>query len=176
MYVGFKSKRSDLLVGDRVHMRTVTPADFQLIYEWENNPENWEVSNTQEPFTEEEIRSFVNLQPDIFEQQQMRYIICLNDSESPIGCIDLFDFDAQNKSVGIGVLIADKNNRSKGFAKEALQCIVNYYLNKLKIKLFFCNISKENKPSIRLFESCGFHLIEERELNDNPVNYYELPC
>lgn len=162
------------MIGAHIFLRTVNPSDFNILFTWENNPDNWEVSNTFEPFTKEEINDFVNLAPDVYEHQQIRYIICLKDTKESIGCIDLFEFDDQNKRVGVGILIAEIAYRNKGFAKEALELLLNYCQHELKVKQIFCNIFKENKISIRLFESCGFKFIDERMLDGNKVNYYEF--
>ena len=141
---------------------------------WENNPENWGVSGTKRPFTKEEIKEFVNGIHDIKITQQMRYIICLNNSREAVGAIDLFEYDAENKEVGVGVLIADQANRQKGFASEALKQIVHYCRNELDIVNLFCNITKDNAASICLFEKCGFRFVKEQILFNTEVNYYEL--
>ena len=54
----------------------MTVADASVVLEWENNPENWEVSDTKEPFTAQEIDDFVRLPQDINSQQQLRLMIC----------------------------------------------------------------------------------------------------
>lgn len=151
----------------------MTVADASVILEWENNPENWEVSDTKEPFTAQEIDDFVRLPQDINSQQQLRLMICESKMGKPIGCIDLFEFE-KGKSAGIGVLIADKNYRNMGLATEALKQVINYCRNELKLAYIFCNIYKNNKASIRLFENCGFEFVEQRLLNQQKVNYFEL--
>ena len=54
------------------------------------------------------------------------------------------------------MLIAETANRKKGYAKEALELVLNYCRNELKVVTIFCNIIKDNKASIRLFEGVGF--------------------
>ncbi|MBE7442864.1 MAG: GNAT family N-acetyltransferase [Flavobacteriales bacterium] len=161
------------LVSEHIYLRKVIPSDASIIFAWENNPENWEVSNTEKCFTFKEIEAFVNQPQEINLYHQIRFIICLNKTDSPIGSIDLFDYE-EGKSVGVGVLIADKNDRNKGYAKEALKQLINYVRNELNVAYIFCNIFENNKPSIRLFEHCGFKFIEERLLEGVSVNYYEL--
>lgn len=163
-----------MLATSHIFLRPVQPSDADLLLEWENNPENWGVSNTKEPFTKQQIVDFVNSAHDIYINKQYRFMICLNQSETPVGCIDLFDFDEENKRVGVGVLVADKKHRNQGIATQSIQLIIDYCRNKLAIVYLFCHVFKENKNSIRLFEKCGFQFIEERKLFGKPVNYYEL--
>jgi diamine N-acetyltransferase len=157
-----------------IFLRKLESTDVDFIFEYENNKENWEVSGTSKPFTKEEITTFVNAAHDIYLNEQIRYVICLATNKQPIGTVDLFEFDALNKTVGVGILIADQANRQKGFASEALQLITDYCRNELNVVHLFCNIQKDNVASIRLFEKNGFELVEERVLLEKPVNYYEL--
>ncbi|MBI2279450.1 MAG: GNAT family N-acetyltransferase [Bacteroidetes bacterium] len=156
-----------------IYLRNLTPLDASSLFDWENNPENWEVSNTEKPFTREEIEEFVNQPQDINLNQQIRFVMCINQTNTPIGCIDLFEYELE-KSVGVGILIAEKAYRNKGYATEALKLLIDYCRNELRVEHIFCNIFINNKPSIRLFENGGFKFIEERMLDGNKVNYFEL--
>jgi len=141
--------------------------------DWENNPDNWKVSGTKKPFTREEMEIFVNGVHDLKLNQQIRFVICLNENKKPIGTIDLFDYDSIN-SAGIGILIAEETSRNQGFASDALGLISTYCRNELNLVNLFCNIQKNNTISIRFFEKNGFQFKEERNLFNNKVNYYEL--
>ncbi|PCJ27027.1 MAG: GNAT family N-acetyltransferase [Flavobacteriales bacterium] len=163
-----------MLKSNNIFLRTLHSSDAEVMLKWENNPKNWEVSGTKEAFTKEEINAFVNGVHDIKENQQIRYVICLNDTEKSIGTIDLFEYEAKNQKTGIGILIAETEYRKKGYASEALKLIIDYCRNELNAVNLFCNITKDNTTSIRLFEKCGFQFIEERILFKNEVNYYEL--
>tara|TARA_B100000809_G_scaffold265523_1_gene324620 strand:- start:4779 stop:5285 length:507 start_codon:yes stop_codon:yes gene_type:complete len=160
--------------GSHIFLRELQYSDVDFIFKWENDTENWKVSGTTKPFTKDEIETFVTAQQDLTLNEQIRYVICLQDSESPIGTIDLFELDATKKTVGIGILIGEKVYRNKGYALEALNLMIDYCRNELSLVDLFCNIQKDNTTSIRLFEKCGFQFIEERVLFDNKVNYYEL--
>lgn len=165
-----------MLKAEHIFLRKLQISDVDFIYDLENNPANWEVSNTHQSFTKKEIVEFVVSEQNIFLNKQLRFIICLNQNEQPIGCIDLFEFDEQKKEVGIGVLIAENQYRNKGYATEALKLLISYCKNELNVVHVFCNIFKKNTTSIRLFENCGFQFVEERILDENKVNYYELKC
>jgi len=163
-----------LLKAEYIHLRTLQPTDVGVILKWENNPDNWKVSGTKQAFTQQEITDFVNAEHNLSLNEQIRYVICLNENSKPIGTIDLFEFDAKTKTVGIGILIAEEEDRNKGYALAALNLITDYCRNERSIVHLFCNIAKDNKTSIRLFEKCGFKFIKEHTLFNQKVNYYEL--
>jgi diamine N-acetyltransferase len=94
---------------------------------------------------------------DIFTAKQLRLVICLP-SGSPIGCIDLFDFDPLNLRAGVGVLIAAAADRGKGYASEALALLIDYCKNILHLHQLYCNITSGNESSLKLFTNLGFEV------------------
>ncbi len=145
------------LKGQKVRLRAVEPSDAKLIFEWENNEQNWQLSQTLVPFSMHIINQYVETaHKDIFENKQLRLMIVALQSEKTIGSIDLFDFDAYNLKAGVGVLINDISDRKQGFAKESLELLINYSKDVLMLKQLYCNIGVHNLASISLFESCDF--------------------
>jgi len=73
-----------------------------------------------------------------------------------IGCIDLFEFDQHNQRAGVGILIAEKEDRKNGYAKEALNLLTNYCFEVMNFRQLYCHIPIDNEASLNLFSSCGF--------------------
>jgi len=145
-----------MLKGEQIYLRTLEPSDADIILKWENNSDNWRVSNTLVPFSRKLIEDYVNSAQDIYSIKQLRFIICLVENDKEIGAIDLFDFDPYHQKVGLGILIAKFEDRRNGYAKEAILLIKEYCFNQLNLHQVYCNILSENKASINLFEKSGF--------------------
>jgi diamine N-acetyltransferase len=145
-----------MLKGEQIYLRTLEPADADIILKWENNSDNWRVSNTLVPFSRKLIEDYVNSAQDIYSIKQLRFIICLVENDKEIGAIDLFDFDPYHLKVGLGILIAELEDRRNGYAKEAVLLIKEYCFNHLNLHQVYCNILSKNKASIDLFEKSGF--------------------
>ncbi len=141
--------------GDQIYLRTINPNDVDVVLNWENNPDNWKVSSITKPYSRDQIVEFVNSNQDIFEHEQLRLIVCLNDSNEIIGNVDLFDFEPLHQRVGIGILI-DEPYRNKGFAKQAVLLTEEYCKLILNVNKMFCNILEDNPYSIQLFTSLGY--------------------
>lgn len=140
-------------------LRALEPEDIELLYQWENNMEIWEVSNTLTPFSKYQLKKYIEQSRlDIFQTKQLRLIIDLEESSTPIGMIDLFDFDAFHQRGGVGIII-HKKHRQKGYAYEALSMFINYCFNNLALNQLYANISAKNKVSQQLFEKVGFKLV-----------------
>ncbi len=144
-----------MLRGSKVHLRTIEPADADLLLAWENDPSNWKVSNTLVPFSKELIKQYVNTAQDIYSVKQIRFIICKNDDDQEVGAVDLFDFDPKHQRAGIGILI-HSDSQNNGYAHEALSLIENYALQQVGIRNLYCNILEDNPKSIALFEKSKF--------------------
>lgn len=145
------------LKGNSIYLRALEPEDLEFVYAVENDETIWEVSNTQTPYSRFLIRQYLeNAHQDIYEAKQLRLAICLNVTEETIGLIDLFDFDPKNNRAGIGILIKDRKDRTKGIGSEALELLLNYAFQQLQLHQLYANIGSENKISLQLFSKFGF--------------------
>ena len=143
--------------GSDIYLRALEPDDVDFLYQWENNVEIWNFSNTRLPYSKALLQQFIeNSSNEIFIDKQVRFIICEKDGDRPIGTLDLFDFDPINMRAGVGILIADETRRGKGFAKQALQLAIEYSFKQLRLNQLFCDITSDNDKSLKLFEALGF--------------------
>ena len=148
-----------MLKGNNIILRPLQHSDFNFLGGIENNTDNWQFGSEQKQYNKQELLDYIaNSKIDIKVAQQFRFVIDLN--SAPIGFIDLFDYTSH--SAGVGVIIGE-NYRRRGFAKEALQLLCVHATETLNIKRLNCSIKKDNLVSIRLFSSCGFKFIREKE-------------
>jgi diamine N-acetyltransferase len=146
------------LENDKVSLRAIEAEDVELLYEWENDEESWEVSHTIVPFSKYILALYIkNSDKDIYESKQLRLMIDSREGKT-IGAIDLFDFDPYHSRAGLGVLIHSKTERSKGYASAALALIIGYCFNKLKFHQLYANVNSNNEASLKLFERFGFEI------------------
>ena len=81
------------------------------MFEIENNGSLWKISDTILPFSKYHLEKYIkesNL--DIFSEKQFRFVICL-ENKTPVGLIDIFDFDPINHRAGIGIVIKEYTER-----------------------------------------------------------------
>ncbi len=163
----------------QVYLRSPKFEDVDFLLQLENNPEIWEVSQTTEPFSRRDIETFVlENKHDLLQEQQQRFIIVLSDSDTTVGTIDLFQYDADEETAGVGISILPEYRR-RGLATEALCQLVDYAFKKIKLKKLYCSIFKDNIASIKLFQNCGFRPVEALPLRFEVVKereelYFEL--
>jgi len=146
------------LLGKNINLRALEPTDLDFLFTTENNEQFWNISSTQLPFSKYILQQYIkNAHQDIYEAKQYRFVIC-NAENTPIGMIDLFDFNPQHKRVGIGLLILPEHQKN-GYASEALEMVIDYAFSYLDVHQIYANITSNNLKSIALFEKNNFNQI-----------------
>lgn len=145
-----------MLKGKKIYLRQIEEDDVNILLLWENDTENWRYSESEAPFSLHQLQHYVKNASHVRENKQLRLIICLNEDDYAIGTIDLFKIDFKNQRAGVGILIANKTHRNKGYAKEALEIMAGFASRRLGMSQLFCDIQSDNSASIKLFENGGF--------------------
>ena len=145
-----------LLTYGKISLRPLEPEDIDLLYQWENNIEIWQVSNTKAPFSKHILAQYLaESAKDIYATRQLRLII-QDENMQAVGAVDLFDFEPYHLRAGVGILIHQTEDRGKGYAGDALLALSVYALEVLGLKQLYANIAVDNAVSIHLFEKAGF--------------------
>ncbi len=157
-----------LVKGKKIFLRATSLSDKNILFLWENNKQNWEVSSTKKAFTESEIEGFIKNQKDIYLDKQLRLMISKLYSPhldyspgSAVGCIDLFKYNETLKEASVGILIAEKYRRN-GYASEAIEILAAHCFQKIKLNELKCSISTSNLASLNLFKSNGFVITDTK--------------
>ncbi|MCE2682885.1 MAG: GNAT family N-acetyltransferase [Flavobacteriia bacterium] len=152
-----------MLRGDKILLRAVEPSDATTLILWENDPENWKVTDTEVPFSLQGIMQLIDQQQHIRSTGQLRFMICELYSGNPVGAIDLYDADFRHGNASVGILIGDIKARNKGYASQALQLMMEYAAKILELYNVQCSIQASNLESIHLFERAGFSRVGVRK-------------
>lgn len=145
-----------LLLGERIRLRALEPQDVATLYQWENDTAIWVASNTQVPISKFVLEQYIAASHlDLHTNKQLRLMITTKEGLD-VGAIDLFDFDSQHQRAGIGILVAEKMDRGKGYATEALNLLIQYCFTQLHLHQLYCNITIDNEASIQLFKKHNF--------------------
>lgn len=144
------------LQGDKVYLRALEPEDLDFVFAIENNEEFWEISATSAPYSRYLLKKYIkNSHRDLYEVKQLRLVICKND-HTPVGLIDLFDFEPRDQRAAIGILIQNGNDRGQGYGSESLSLLCDYCFRRLGLHQVYANVGTDNANSQVLFENAGF--------------------
>lgn len=102
---------------------------------------------------------------EIIDCAEITWGICLKETGELIGTCCLGNFDVKAKRSEIGYAIKEKH-WNKGFATEALGCVLNYGYDVLQLNRIEATITPGNDASVRLLEKLEFKLeghVRERD-------------
>lgn len=143
--------------GTKIALRALEPEDVELMYRWENDASVWAVSGTIAPFSRYQLQRFLDEQQfDLQQTRQQRLIIQTLEEGRAVGALDLFELDLLHRRAGVGILLADPEDRGKGYGKDALEAVCRYAREVLGLNQLWCNIGAENEASRALFAAVGF--------------------
>ncbi|ORX41305.1 GNAT domain-domain-containing protein [Kockovaella imperatae] len=162
-----------VICGDKVVLVPYRREHVETYHEWMKSPELLELTASEPLSLEEEYEMQrkwhmdEDSTPSVIQQGSSSPKIILEPSElrqcSMVGDVNLFLPDGLGGDVECEIMIATKEDRRKGYAREALTLFLSYAISTLKIQphQLIARIGMDNEPSIRLFESMGFG-IEKR--------------
>ena len=144
------------LKGTRISLRGPEPDDLDSLYLWENDASLWPYGATRAPLSRHQIWQYIDsYDGDVFSQRQLRMMIVDNLTGRAAGSVDLYDFDARDGRVCVGIFTAPEFRR-QGFAREAMMLSGEYCRDTLGLHQMAAWVTVENKTSIPLFKSAGF--------------------
>ena len=74
--------QTTFLTNDRIYLRAVEPEDIDIMYEMENDPSMWDISNFTVPYSHYVLRQYIeNSQCDVFSDKQLRLMIVYKKQE-----------------------------------------------------------------------------------------------
>lgn len=83
-----------------------------------------------------------------------------------IGTLKIQPIDFTLGTAWLGIMIGNPEFRGRGYGSEAMQEVLNYLFNSLKLKEVFLGVDLKNFDAVALYESLGFseHLREENSM------------
>ncbi len=152
--MGIQKKNESVAGTDRIYIRRITEDDTDLIVDWRNREDVREHFFFRERFTRQMHEDW--LRTKIATGKVEQFIVCLTDTDKPIGSSYLRDIDRDGGSAEYGIFIGEASARGKGLGAEILKATMDYALNVLKLKTVRARAISDNIASIRIFENYGF--------------------
>ncbi len=113
---------------------------------------------------------FINkilLQTD--QQQRYYWVITSNATGEFMGTICLWNFSASGDEAEMGYELMPRFQNQR-YMNEAMQAVINYAFNTIKLKAMEAFTHKDNVASINLLKKNNFHLVPGKVDQDVPTN------
>lgn len=145
------------LTTKRLHLRIFQVSDITVEYVNALNSEEV-IGLTESRYRKwdlDEVKKYVEEKSNI-SWESVLIGIFVKKGEKHIGNIRLHSFSKFNKRVEMGILIWDKKEWGKGYATEALEKLIHYIFNQLRLHKICAEYYSVNKGSEKIFKKLKF--------------------
>ncbi|MEW6733697.1 MAG: GNAT family protein [Acidobacteriota bacterium] len=142
------------LQNDRVKMRTLTPADADLVMEWAHDKEVVKnFSFFQSTTTHERVEAYIS---EKYESTVDLLLAIFTLDGNYIGNIGIHEIDRVNDTARLGIIIGKRAYWNRGYAQAAIRLLLSYAFTAGKLHKVYLNAFVTNTKGIRLYEKLGF--------------------
>lgn len=148
-----KALLHDSLIGRKVTLRPGEESDIYYLFKWYNDIElnklaGWSNSRV----TADKLRYNISRS---FGYDPLNLMID-NEDGKPIGTIQLYDFNEQDRSCKLGIRIGDRDYWSKGYGEDAVNTLLEYAFMNIDIYRVTLKVYEYNERAVRCYQKCGF--------------------
>ena len=142
--------------GKNVVLRAISMKDANLLIELINDAETEKMlGGSSFPVSLEGQEKWIAAQTGRIDV--LRCIVALKENEEGIGTVILSDIDTKNGVAQVHIKMDKQRGRGKGYGTDALNAIVNYAFDEMRLNCIYADVLEYNTVSQKLFEKCGFH-------------------
>ena len=144
------------IVADRVRLRTIDESDLHRLYEIFANPKVMRYWSTPPLTSIDDARALLReIQKGNEEQTMLKWGVALRSTNALIGTVTLFHLELDQGRAEIGYAQAEVY-WGQGYIHEALQALLTYAFEEMKLRRVEADVDPRNGPSIKTLERLGF--------------------
>jgi len=163
-----------ILITERLTLRQLVIKDEQEIFALRSDSEINKYLDRKIANTIDDARNFINsVNENINKNDSVYWAITFRDKNMLVGTICLFSFSDENDKCEIGYeLLTDF--QGKGIMKEAVEKVIDYAFNTIKVQKIEAFFHRDNQSSIKLLKKFSFRDSNEPGKTDPDLIYYHL--
>ncbi|MFL0162050.1 GNAT family N-acetyltransferase [Aquirufa salirivi] len=127
----------------------------QNYLQWLNDREICKYLESPIPYSEKELKTFVN---SMIARKVYFWAITIKENNLHIGNIKIDPINQKHGLGEYGILMGDRNNLGKGYAKEASQAVISFCFEKLGLRKITLGVIEDNEAAVKLYKSLGFQV------------------
>jgi RimJ/RimL family protein N-acetyltransferase len=154
--------KAKLLKSDRLILRPIELSHATDTYlSWLNDEEVNKFLDSIGNYTIDDLKDYIQ---DICLNNIYFWGIHIKDSNKHIGNIKIDSISERNNTGTYGILLGEKNEWGKGYAKEASNLIIDFCFQELNIRKIRLGVIENNIDAVNLYYKLGF-ILEGKLLN-----------
>ena len=163
-----------VLTTERLNLRQLVINDEQEIFTLRSDGEINKYLDRQISNTIDDARNFINkVNENINKSDSLYWAITLSDKNILVGTICLFGFSDENYKCEIGYELLT-SFQGKGIMKEAVEKVIDYAFNTIKVEKIEAFLHRYNQSSIKLLEKFSFKNSNQPDKTNPDLICYHL--
>ena len=145
---------------EKIWLRALELDDYKFTHQWRLDESTWSTVAGTKVFvsSDTERRWLISALENHEKGFVLRFVVCVGDSEKPIGLVSATSVNHINKSCEVGSLLSTEY-RGRGIIQQAWLKVYDHLFSQLGMNRVECFILADNLPSRRSHEKFG--LVEE---------------
>ena len=84
------------------------------------------------------------------------FVICRLEDDRPVGSLDLHEIGPTSGGAGLGIVIGDPADTSKGYGSDALRVLLDFGFGELRLERMWLEVFEFNERARHVYERLGF--------------------
>jgi ribosomal-protein-alanine N-acetyltransferase len=146
-----------ILETQRLFLREINTSHDDLIQylSWlQDTQSNSFIQSARVDYRLEELINFIEVTNS--DDNALLLGLFLRKEDRFIGTLKVQPIDTYKGTAWLGIMIGSPEFRGQGYGREAIETVLNYLFDSLKIEKIFLGVDLENLSAIRLYRSLGF--------------------
>ena len=151
----------------RLNLREIDVSQDDLItyLGWlQDTQNNRFIQGARVDYSLEELISFIEVNNS--DVNAILFGLFLRENDEFIGTLKVQPIDYSEGTAWLGIMIGSPEFRGLGFGREALEIVMDYFFNSLKLQDIYLGVDLLNLSAISLYRSLGF---SEHELKNKRI-------
>ncbi len=148
--------RAPVLHSARLVFKPLSVAHLSEQYvAWMNDKEVIRYLESGGDYTLDKLRSFLQ---DVEKKEILFWAIHLKDSDKHIGNIKVDPLSLKNGLGEYGIMMGDREEWGKGYAREASGRIVRFCFDEIGLRKITLGVVENNEQAVKLYKNMGFEI------------------
>ena len=137
----------------KLELKKISKHDLEIIVKWRNNPK---IMKYNRQFFLLNMKYQLKWFNELSKKDSAQRMFVFRYDGNIVGVGGLIHLDKKNRNAEVSIILGETKLHHRGIGTKALQLLINYGFQKLKLHRIEAEIFEYNKISVKLFEKLNF--------------------
>lgn len=139
---------------DKIYLYPITELDTEMVLRWRNSEFIRDHFIYRKEITAADHQKW--LDEKVKTGKVVQFVICLCESNKPVGSVYIQNVDLLHKNAEYGIFIGEEAATGKGCGTDAAKLMIQYAFEVLGLHKLYLRVLSNNERAIRSYERAGF--------------------